>query len=136
MIVVYTLAVYSFSLQDLMGKDGWHDMKLRDDHRHERPVSGRQWTWYEKGVVPEPKTDFEKTYFDNYKRLRGMAPPLPFPKDLEEVKYLEEFIDKFHIDLRVNGLSIPQTDFQRKYAEEYTDYWKGPPPAYAKDKEE
>src|ERR1041385_2761012 len=110
MITVYTLAVYSFNLQDFMGEHAWHDMTFRDKFRHERPVNT--------GIPLTPK---------------GTLAP---PKDDNDVRELDAFFARFGMDLRVNGLTPPQNEFQKQYAYEYTEKWKFPPPAYPRDEAE
>jgi hypothetical protein len=110
LIIVYTFAVYSLSLQDFMGQYGWHDLELRDQIRHRRPVNTGI-PWAPVGVLPEPK-------------------------DQHEQNELNAYFARYQLDLRVNGLPIPQNDFQKEYLYRYTDDWKVPPPAYPKDEEE
>lgn len=136
LIVVYTFAVYSFSLQDFMGENAWHDMILRDQIRHGRPVNTGAFQWNVGRPLPAPKNDFEAKYLEDYVRNHDREPPPPYPADEKEAAELEKFIEDFKIDLRINGLKPPQDEFQRRYAAAYTARWKAPPPAYPKDLEE
>src|SRR5436190_12250451 len=72
LITVYTLAVYGFNLQDFMGQHAWHDLELRDDLRHERPVAGVAWTWVDTRPEPTPRNDFEREYLIRYKATHGI----------------------------------------------------------------
>ena len=136
LIVAYTLAVYGINLQDFMGENAWHDMKLRDQLRYERPVHYGTWSWTAYGKLPMPKTDWEREYFNRYRERWQRDPLPPYPANEEEAKFLDDFMEKYHIDLRSTGLTPPQNEFQRLYADVYTLRWKVPPPAYAKDEVE
>ena len=117
LITVYTLAVYGFNLQDFVGEHAWHDLQLRDQLRHERPVAGMSWTWMETRPMPTPRTDAERTYLNNYIAKHGYPPPLPFPKDEAEAQVVERFIEKFKLDPRVTGGPIAKNEFEEDYAE-------------------
>src|SRR5436853_74549 len=45
MLLVYTLLVYSFSLQEFMGEYGWHDLQLQRERIEERPVQNIPLDW-------------------------------------------------------------------------------------------
>ena len=138
MIVVYTLMVYSFTLQDFMGEHSWHDLKLRRDLVENRPVQVGSLNWNDAGPLPEPVTAFQEEYRRSYRKKWGSMPPPPYPddNDIDMVDFLNNFRQKFRGDLRINGLKLPTTLNERQYAWEYTKLWGTPPPAYAQSQEE
>ncbi len=142
MIVVYTMFVYSFKLQDFMGEHGWHDLDLQMERVHERPMHFAPLNWNEAGQLPEPQTPFQQEYLLEYRKKWGFVPPPPYPTGPEQAKYLDEFRQTFGVDLRINGLKPTDDPKERLYAEIYTRHWLqrglslGPPPAYAKDEAE
>ena len=137
LIVVYALLVYSFRLQEFHGEHGWHDLATQRQRIEERPVFiGPLVSWQESGPLPAPKNDFERTYLAEYTRKNGLRPPAPYPTSEEQAKYLDDFLEKFKIDLRVNGLKPSDEPWKRVYADEYTTITRQPPPAYPKDVEE
>ena len=138
MIVVYTLFVYSFTLQEFMGEHSWHDLKLRRNIVENRPVQGGSLHWTHAGPLPEPVNDWQKTYKSVYRRNWGIAPPPPYPAedDLDMVSFLHSFRTTFSTDLRINGLKLPTTLSEKEYAWRYTQRWGIPPPAYVQSQEE
>lgn len=136
LIVVYTLAVYSLNLQDFVGAHAWHDMQLRDQVRRDRPVISGPWRWSEPNTLPVPKTDAERDYVERYFTKWGVYPPLPYTVTADEEKRLNDFINEFRVDLRINGLKPPKDDDQFLYAQEYCRRWKTPPPAYPRNEAE
>src|SRR5437867_2256291 len=62
LIVVYTLFVYSFKLQEFMGEHGWHDLSLRNDSVRNQPRTVAPLNWSRSGVLPSPRNDFELKY--------------------------------------------------------------------------
>jgi hypothetical protein len=137
MIVVYTLFAYSFSLPELMGEYAWQDMKMRMNAVRNLPVTAGPFAWTAGDVLPPPKTPFEADYLDDYQKKFRVAPPPPYPNGPEQALMLEEFRLKYNIDLRINGLPIPQTAEELEYAESYTKKHNFfPPPAYARNKPE
>lgn len=142
MIVVYTMFVYSFKLQEFMGEHAWHDLKLQMERVEERPMQKAPLNWTDIAPLPDPKTEFEKEYVEEYTKKWRVKPPPPYPTGPEQAKYLDEFRKHFGVDLRVNGLKPSDDPGERAYAENYTGFWMqrryslGPPPAYAKDEAE
>ena len=143
MIVVYTLFVYSFKLQDFMGEHAWHDLELQRQRIEESPVLYGPLDWTEAGQLPEPKNEFEKQYRHDYRKKWGFPPPPPYPTSQEQADYLDFFRGEFGIDLRINGLKPPSfvegkiNIDEKDYAENYTRFMRGmPPPAYPKNAEE
>jgi hypothetical protein len=131
MITTYTLFAYSFNLQPFMGEHAWHDLSLRMDHVHERPVVTTALNWNYAGTLPEPKNEFEREYVNQYRRrFGGVKPPPPYPKTEEEAKQYDDFRAQFGVDLRVNGLKLWQNQAQKEYAEAYTPFMGQPPRAY------
>jgi hypothetical protein len=138
MIVVYTLFVYSFKLQEYEGEFGWHDLREQRERIKERPVYFAPLNWDRAGQLPLPKDEFQKEYVREYRRKWGSEPPPPYPTSPEQAKFLDDFRGYFGVDLRKNGLE-PSDDLEkREYAKLYTatSYKHEPPPAYPKDAEE
>jgi hypothetical protein len=136
MIVVYTLFVYSFNLQEFMGEHAWNDLQLQREKVHEVPRIYAPLNWNEAGQLPEPKKGFQTEYRRNYRSRFGVWPPPPYPVSPEQADYLDTFRAQHGIDLRLNGLQPSDDPDQRNYAEIYTNLWRVPPPAYPKDREE
>jgi len=136
LIVTYTLVAYSFALQDFMGENAWHDLELRLPMVRERPVTAPTLEWNAAGSLPDPKTPDEAEYVIGYRRLWGFPPPPPYPKTVMEVEWLNWYRKTFDIDARLNGAPVPQTDYEKQYAINYTRRWGMPPPAYPADIEE
>jgi hypothetical protein len=136
LIVVYTLFVYSFKLQEFMGEHAWHDLALRMDTVREQPVRTNPLNWANGGLLPQPKDKFEYDYVMSYREEWTYPPPPPYPKDEKEANYLNDFRRQHKIDLRMNGITPSMKEADREYAERYFKKWKTPPPAYAQSKEE
>jgi hypothetical protein len=138
MIIVYTMFVYSFTLQEFMGKDAWHDLTLRRQLITQRPVGSGPLDFNAAGPLPEPVTEFQKKYKSTYRAIWGAPPPPPYPEegDWKMVDFLEKFRVDFGTDLRINGLRLPKSQWEKDYAVEYTRKWHQPPPAYAATPEE
>lgn len=135
-IVVYTLAVYSFSLQDFMGENAWYDLETRMETVNERPNVHGPLNWSDSGRLPAPENDFQLAYLGHYREKWGFQPPPPYPKDWDEANALDEFRLKYGSDLRINGLRPWANENEKDYAEKYTAMWGSPPPAYPKNDEE
>jgi hypothetical protein len=131
LITFYTMFVYSFRLQEFMGADAWYDLETRmqDVRLAVRAVDGNL-NWPQSRLLTDPKTPDEfnhaKAYFDRFKEY----PPLPAPQDKKEHDYIMAYRAQHRMDLRKAGLTPPRTAEERKYLEQYTEKWKGPPPAY------
>ncbi len=109
-IALYTFIVYSFSLQDMVGPDGWVGLYLREELAHDRPIL----------VGP----------------LSGDVAPPPDVESGKPREYFEAYQKEFGMDLRAFGLKAPENDEQWNYLVEYTRKWRQPPPAYARDAQE
>src|ERR1051325_8259551 len=72
MIVVYTLFVYSFRLQEFMGEHAWHDLALQREMMHERPMNFSPLNWNEAGQLPEPAPGFQSEYVREYRKKFGL----------------------------------------------------------------
>jgi hypothetical protein len=110
LITLYTFVIFGLTLQDTMGPHAWVDRE------------GRLRTARDQPVIAPP--------------LSGLQNPPEEPKTAEEQAKLDEYRQKFQMDLRMFGLPLPRTQQQWDYLLSYTDRWKHPPPAYAKSKEE
>src|SRR5262249_25701435 len=108
-IVVYTIAVYSFSLQDMMGQDAWVDLKLRQEMTYDR--------W----LLAAP--------------LRG-APSMQPARTLQQQKWIDEYRENTGLDLRVLGLRPPENQWEFDYLANYWHDFKQLPPAYVESQEE
>jgi hypothetical protein len=109
LIALYTFIVYGLTLQDMVGKDGWVSLELRQAHAHDRPI------------VVGPLTG-----------------SLPFvkPATPEQKFYIAEFQKQFGHDLRAFGLRPPENDREWQYLVGYKKQWKQLPPAYPATEEE
>lgn len=137
LIVVYTMFVYSFRLQEFMGEHAWHDLQMQRERIEEAPVLFAPLHWNAAGPLPKPEGEFQQKYVQEYRRKWGRLPPPPYPQTDAEAAYLDEFRQTFKVDLRENGLKkIPLTDQEKWYAQEYTKLMRMPPPAYPKDEQE
>ena len=147
MVVVYTLFVYSFQLQETMGEHAWHDLLLRMDIVHDRPVRVAPLSGSESAPLSPPADEFQKQYLFAYRQKWGQAPPPPYPRNFEEVHYLEMFRATYGVDLRALGLQLPSTESEKEYLQKYmaisTELKKLgdespylPPPAYPKNEKE
>ena len=136
MIVVYTLFVYSFKLQEFMGEHAWHDLALQREMMHERPMQISPLDWNEAGRLPEPAPGFQSEYVREYRRKFGLKPPPPYPATQAEADALDQFRANFGVDLRVNGIKLWTNEIEKKYVEDYTRSTGSPPPAYPKTDEE
>jgi Vitamin K-dependent gamma-carboxylase len=109
MIAFYTFIVYGITLQDTVGAEGWVELKLRQEHAHDRPISvGSLW-----GSQSIP---------------RATTP--------EQKKAIEDYRKRFGFDLRNRGLKPPADTWEWNYLVEYTEKYKQPPTAYAATAEE
>jgi hypothetical protein len=138
LIATYTFFIYTFSLQDFMGENAWHDMDLRNQARYERPIAAGPLEWTFAGTLPTPRTPWQKNYFELYKLNWGEEPPPPYPDENDQatVDFLHDYRKAYGIDMRVNGLwppPAPHEKFKFDYLKEYSERWHMPPPAYAED---
>ena len=139
-ITTYTVFAYTFMLQDFMGTHAWYDLNTRLTFLRTRaitigPLSGRN---YPSAV---PTNDKERAYVERYKQRWGVPPPPPFPATPQEEEDLNIFKERFHYDLRYDGLAPPKTKEEREYIPRYmlhpANTLRRPPPAYpASAKEE
>ncbi len=132
-ITLYTVFVYSFKLQDFMGKDAWLDLDFRLENVRNQPYrcvpfDGRE---SEPGD-PTPGNEFEEKYYQEWVNEFKYKPLLPFPRNEAEAQYTMEYRRKYNGDLRAFGLAPPRTDTEIKYLEWYTQKYGYPPPAYLK----
>ncbi|MBI3823908.1 MAG: hypothetical protein HY289_14665 [Planctomycetes bacterium] len=137
MIVVYTMIVYSFRLQEFMGVHAWHDLQMQRDRIDDIPVMFLPLHWNEAGVLPPPKGEFQTGYVQDYRKKWGNLPPPPYPTTDAEIDYLDRYRLTYQMDLRNNGLKrIPETKDEMDYVEAYTKIMRAPPPAFPKDDKE
>lgn len=142
-VTLYTMSVYSFSLQDFMGKHAWYDLQLRQSFYRDRanevePLVGNENAW----LPTKPSTDKEDAYVKAYETKWGIKPPRPFPRDDAEAAFIDEYMENNpnNYDLRSFGLRPPRTQEERDYLKRYTFHKSNPmhrpPPAYATSEEE
>src|ERR1022692_1558516 len=91
MIVVYTLLVYSFTLQEFMGEHAWNDLELQREKVHDVPRFFAPLNWNAAGPLPEPKTEFQAEYKRKYRNRFGVWPPPPYPTDQQQANYLDAY---------------------------------------------
>jgi hypothetical protein len=103
-ITLYTIVAYSFTLQDLFGKDAWFNHVLIEDFRHKRPTRTGSLGWKQEDPprAPEPANEFQRHYAEEFK-ARWNVPyvPDPYPRDAEEAKAFNEYAENWLIDPRV-----------------------------------
>jgi uncharacterized membrane protein YphA (DoxX/SURF4 family) len=139
LIATYVLFVYSFQLQDMMGPNAWYDQQLRLEMIHDRPLQPLALLGPESDTIGEaiPTTEKEREYVFNYKKnYVGHRPPPPFPRDPEEERFIDQYIAKYNVDLRVFGLHPPREPEEKEYLLRYTEAYGFPPPAYPASKAE
>src|ERR1035441_3209318 len=119
-----------------MGEHAWNDLELQREKVHDVPRFFAPLNWNAAGPLPEPKTEFQAEYKRKYRNRFGVWPPPPYPTDQQQADYLDAYRLQFGVDLRLNGLKPSDDPHERVYAQEYVEYWRVPPPAYPKDREE
>lgn len=134
LIVFYTVAAYTFTLQDFLGEHAWFDVESNLRQFHERPyaVDGRL-NGDEAQRVGSPKDKFERDHLEAYQNKWGQTPPAPYPVNTEQEEYIDRFLMNFGQDPRRFNCPLPTTEEQRKYLESYTQKRGQPPPGYPKD---
>ncbi|MBI2804360.1 MAG: hypothetical protein HYX68_05170 [Planctomycetes bacterium] len=136
LIVIYTLFVYTFKLQEFEGEHAWHALDMRMEFVREHPTLAMPLNWYPAGVTPSPRNQFEINYVQAYRKKTGRIPPPPYPRNQEEADYLDEYYTYFKFDLRQLGITPSLADEDKAYAWRYAVRWGAPPPAYVKSQEE
>jgi hypothetical protein len=161
MIVLYTFIAHTFTLDDMMGPDGWVDLPLRMEVARDRPMLTTPLQGSR--VAPPPRTPEQRKFLDKFReetgkdlRMNGLAPPEnerqwqyvvhyytkwkePPPAYVEtdsQAELVDRFIERHGFDPRGAGLRLPQDKEERDYLERYATRWNGAPPAYATSKEE
>lgn len=138
-VTLYTIVVYSFSLQDFMGKNGWIPLEdrllfVREKPVYASPLTGQEWT------VALPRSQEEEQYYKAYMKKWRSKPPAPFPTTKRQEEFIDEYIATYRNDPRMFGLRPPATAAEEDYIIRYTNHpantGRVPPPAYPKDPEE
>jgi hypothetical protein len=101
LITLYTIAAYSFTLQDVFGKHAWLDQTFRDDLRYYNPVIYPPLSWDAAQTPPTPQTAEQQQYVDEYMQRWGGPPPLPFPRNAEEAQAFNDYRARWGIDPRL-----------------------------------
>jgi hypothetical protein len=127
LITLYTILVYSFDLQDFMGRHAWYDLHSRLSNVRNRAIQITTLSGQENPHRP-PRNADEEAHAKEYLRQLGFLPPPPYPKNEEEAKYIFTYYARFGFDLRTYGLPPPSTDFEKNYLIEYTVKFRIPPP--------
>lgn len=145
LITLYTLFIYSFSLQEFMGAKAWYDLKLRMQVVRDRPQTADPLDG-KTGVFVPPSNRAEEDYVGDYERKFKSNPPAPYPKTAAQKLEIEKYRLDWDIDMRSFGLHPPETNPQRKYLQSeeeqraylfaYTERWRVPPPSYPNSKQE
>lgn len=136
-IFLYSLIIYSFSLNDYLGPHAWFDRALMQEAVMDVPRQVAPLAGYEFGPCP-PRTPEQQLYGEDYQRkFNGEWPPCPYPANAKEAADCERFRMQFGFDLRARGLPPPQNEKQWndvvRYAETYN---LAMPPPYPKDDNE
>jgi Vitamin K-dependent gamma-carboxylase len=100
-ITLYTIAAYSFSLQEFFGPNGWVNLDLRLRSRYEAPVVASPLTWDEARPAARPETPEQQRYFDEYFQKWHVSPPGPFPISEKEEADIDAYCKYWGIDPRV-----------------------------------
>lgn len=101
LLTFYTLLLYCFDLQEMMGENAWLDLKLRQEQYHDAPVPAYYLSWNEYGTFPAPRNEEEKRYFDEYMVKWGNMPPGPYPKSAKEIQEIDAYRAQWGIDPRM-----------------------------------
>ena len=100
-ITFYTLLAYSFELQDLVGKDAWTDLALRQQQNQQAPMQYIPLDWSNVQRFQPPATAEQKKYFDAYLEYWRMPPPAPYPKTAEEAAEYDAYHHRWGVDPRL-----------------------------------
>lgn len=130
MISLYTIAVYSFSLQDFMGEHGWYGRDLRMDIVRNRGMIAGPLNWNWAPPCPPPQSGWQEKYLADFRLRWGEDPPAPYPKDKESADYTDNFRAGMGFDLRNNGLRPPESFVEQAYLELYSKIHNAPPVKY------
>jgi hypothetical protein len=136
LIVVYTLAVYSYDLQEFFGEHAWLTLDRRLEFVREDPVVVT--SLFGSNIRPqEPQTQAEKEYAEYYKKTWRSLPPPPYPKNDEEAAEYDRLHKQWGFDPRAVGLPLPKTPWEEDYVRKYIRNWGAPPPPpYPRDEAE
>jgi hypothetical protein len=128
LVTFYTLLVYSFRLQDLMGEHAWQDLEMRQKQVYDEP---RTVDAISRGGVLDPTSqeelDYNQSYLKTWKRLPPVVGSFP-PREARN--YIDRFISQYGVDPRVNGAPAPAPGKERAYLEAYARKHRSVPPAY------
>ena len=69
LVTLYTTFVYTFTLDEFMGKHAWYDLKARQEIMTERPIVAAPLRWDEYKELP-PIAEPDKTYQDYVKKYQ------------------------------------------------------------------
>jgi hypothetical protein len=102
-ITLYTIVAYSFTLQDLFGKDAWVNYALMEDFRHNKPLMNPSLGWRQADPPrAEPTNERERRYAEEFMaRWNVRMVPAPFPRNAEEAREFDEYAERWRIDPRV-----------------------------------
>jgi hypothetical protein len=100
-ITLYTIAAYSFSLQEFFGPDAWVNLDLRSRSRYEAPVVPSPFTWDETRPTPQPETPEQQRYVEDYAKKWGTPPPGPFPTSPDEEAAIDAYRAYWGVDPRL-----------------------------------
>lgn len=135
-IFLYSLIIYSFSLQDFLGPHAWFDRALLQEAVVDHPRQVEALSGNEFPPCP-PKNQEEQLYGEDYLKKFGDWPPCPFPQSAREAADCERFRMQYGFDLRARGLPPPQNQKQWNDVVRYAETYNLPmPPPYPKDDNE
>jgi hypothetical protein len=98
LITFYTLLVYSFDLQDLMGNDAWMDLQVRQEQYRELPMPAIYLSWDEFGNLPPPTAE-QKPEIDAYRDRWGYDPRMVMSKGLPVWSVWFHVVDPFWMNV-------------------------------------
>lgn len=109
LIALYTIMVYTLELQNFFGVHAVLNLDLRTKQVHEYPhrVNDLNWPPTEPKTPEVPNAEMEK-YAQDYMKKYGQFPPLPWPKNAEEAKKIDDYIAYWHTDPReAHAIGLP-----------------------------
>jgi hypothetical protein len=130
LVALYTVASYSYDLQEFFGKDAWINLNDRMAVVREAPIEVEPLGGSPVRVPVMWKNDAEHKYWDEYLRKWKEPPPPPYPKDAAEAAEYDRLRTLWfgRVDPRAAGLPLPITPEQAAYVRRYIEKWGSVPP--------
>jgi hypothetical protein len=133
MITLYTVLVYTPSLQEFFGKDAWWNLPSALRAAREKPATAGPLRGRE--LAPPFANQAEKELAEEYALRHGAF--WPYPANRDEFDFAEQFLRDFNFDFRVYHLPFPTTPKQEKFLRDFAREIEQPPAlAYPTTQEE